>query len=99
MRGEHQRLAALRSSLDAAGLDGILVTALPNIRYLTGFSGSSALLVVTGREALFLTDFRYATQAPEEIGDVAHVVIEGSSLWKRLWEILPELAVASSAVE
>ena len=99
MRSQHQRLAALRTSLEASGLDGLLVTALPNIRYLTGFSGSSALLVVTPSEAVFLTDFRYATQAPEEVGDAAHVVIDGSSLWKRLWEILPELEVESLAFE
>ncbi len=95
----HARIAALRTSLDASGLDGLLVTALPNIRYLTGFSGSSALLVVTAKDALFLTDFRYATQAPEEVATAAHVVIEATSLWSRLWEILPELGVASLAFE
>jgi Xaa-Pro aminopeptidase len=41
------RLAALVDAITAAHLDGLLVTSLPNIRYLTGFSGSSALLFVT----------------------------------------------------
>ena len=41
------RLAALVDGLTAAHLDGLLLTGLSNIRYLTGFSGSSALLVVT----------------------------------------------------
>lgn len=99
MGGHQQRLATLRTSLAASNLDALLVTALPNIRYLTGFSGSSGLLVVTSREALFITDFRYATQAPEEIGDAAHIVIEGSSLWNRLWELLPALDVESLAFE
>ena len=40
-----RRVAALVDGLTAAHLDGLLLTSLPNIRYLTGFSGSSALLV------------------------------------------------------
>ena len=56
-------------------------------------------MVVTAKDALFLTDFRYATQAPEEVATAAHVVIEATSLWSRLWEILPELGVASLAFE
>ena len=65
---------------------------LPNIRYLTGFSGSSALLFVTQREAIFLTDFRYETQVAEEVGELAHVRIEAESLWTGLWAVLPQLA-------
>lgn len=99
MLGRAQRLATLRTSLAASGLDGMLVSSLPNIRYLTCFSGSNALLFVTAREAIFLTDFRYATQAPDEVGDAAHVIIEGVSLWNRLWELLPSLEVESVAFE
>ena len=54
-----KRLAALRASLAVAQLDALLVTSLPNIRYLTGFSGSNALLVVASGDAVLLTDFRY----------------------------------------
>jgi Xaa-Pro aminopeptidase len=93
------RLAALRGSLAAAERDALLVTALPNIRYLTGFSGSSALLVVTATDALFISDFRYDTQAREEVGDVARVVIEPVSLWSHLWQALPGLGVEVIAFE
>jgi Xaa-Pro aminopeptidase len=47
-----RRLAALRIAINAAKLDALLVSSLPNIRYLTGFSGSSALLVVSATDAL-----------------------------------------------
>jgi len=93
------RAAALRAALAAAELDALLVTSLPNIRYLTGFSGSSALLVVTQSELLFLSDFRYATQAMDEVGDAARVVIEPTSLWARLWTLLPSLGVHTIAFE
>ena len=43
------RQAALRVALDGEGLDALLVTHLPNIRYLTGFTGSAALLLVRAR--------------------------------------------------
>lgn len=77
----------------AAHLDALLVTSLPNIRYLTGFSGSSALLFVTPRETVFITDFRYQTQVADEVGALARVVIEPVSLWTALWRELPGLGV------
>ena len=53
------RLASLRAELASAELDALLVSAPPNARYLTGFSGSSSLLVVSQADAVLLTDFRY----------------------------------------
>jgi len=86
-----RRLAALLGGLTAAHVDALLVTSLANIRYLTGFSGTSALLFVSPRDTLFITDFRYQTQAAEEIGDAARVLIEGQSLWSGLWQQLAQL--------
>ncbi|HEX6964564.1 MAG TPA: aminopeptidase P family protein [Gemmatimonadaceae bacterium] len=86
-----ERLAALGAALEAAQLDALLLTSLPNIRYLTGFSGSSAIVVATPREIAFITDFRYATQVKDEVGDFAHVSIEPQSLWAGLWRVLPQL--------
>ena len=85
------RIAALVDGLTAAHLDGLLLTGLSNIRYLTGFSGSSALLVVTPRDVVFITDFRYQTQVVEEIGDIARISVEASSLWTGLWQQLATL--------
>ena len=85
------RLLALRRSLEEANLDGILLTSLPNIRYITGFTGSSALVAVTQSEVLFVTDFRYDTQVRAEVGDLARVDIEGQSLWDGLWRLLGEM--------
>jgi Xaa-Pro aminopeptidase len=79
-------LAALLDGLTAAHVDALLVTGLANVRYLTGFSGSSALLLVTPRETVLITDFRYQTQAADEVGDAARVLIEPQSLWTGLWQ-------------
>lgn len=50
----------------AAGVDALLVTHLPDVRYLTGFTGSSAAVVLAGRRAVLFTDGRYTTQAKIE---------------------------------
>ena len=55
------RYRTVRAALDAAGLDALVVTHLPNIFYLTGFGGTAAVLVLTRTRALLLTDFRYMT--------------------------------------
>ena len=65
-----RRLEALRGRLLAENVDAILVTSLPNIRYLTGFSGSSGLLVATLTRTVFITDFRYETQVADYTKDV-----------------------------
>ncbi len=48
-------------------LDAFLVTGQSNVRYLTGFSGSNGLCLVTGRAAVFMTDSRYTTQVRDEV--------------------------------
>ena len=78
--------------MDRSNLDALLLTGLANIRYLTGFSGSSALALVTLREVVLITDSRYETQAPEEVGGLARVDIQAQSLWAGLW---PRIAAAS----
>src|SRR5437868_7031658 len=86
-----RRLSALADGLTAAHIDGLLITSLPNIRYLTGFSGSSALLFASQRDVLLITDFRYQTQVAGEVGDLARVSIEPQSLWTGLWQQLSQL--------
>lgn len=72
----------------AEGLDEMLITHLPNIRYLTGFTGSAALLVVRADATVLISDFRYAAQAPVEVGSVAAVEIDLRSVWERLGKVL-----------
>ena len=86
------RIAALQAVLDEQHLDGLLLAGLSNVRYLTGFSGSNALVFVAARGGLTLfTDFRYQTQVVEEVGDVARVIIAPNSLWTELWAALPSV--------
>jgi Xaa-Pro aminopeptidase len=61
------RLQRTRSELSRHRLDALLVTHLPNIRYLCGFSGSAGVLLVAERQNFFFSDGRYTQQAREEV--------------------------------
>ncbi|HLR22649.1 MAG TPA: Xaa-Pro peptidase family protein [Pseudogracilibacillus sp.] len=61
-----QKLTKLRNKLADQDLDGILVTNPYNRRYITGFTGSAGVVLITQNEAIFITDFRYVTQAKEQ---------------------------------
>lgn len=81
------------------GLDGLLVTHLPNIRYLTGFTGSAALLLVREDVTVLISDFRYAAQATIEVGSAAAVEIDQRSVWDRLGRVLASNSLASLGIE
>src|SRR5256885_10508892 len=85
------RIAALRDALTAAHIDALVLSSLPNVRYLTGFSGTSALVLVTQRDVHFITDFRYDQQIKEEVGDIVVARIEAQSLWTGLWTLCSTL--------
>ena len=63
------RLNAFRTALEAAGLDALVVTGLPNIAYLTGFFASAAALIATGSELRLIGDGRYAEALADRARD------------------------------
>ncbi len=62
-----RRAARLRTRLADAGIDALLVTHLPNVRYLTGFTGSAGFVLVAADDLALFTDGRYTTQAGEQV--------------------------------
>jgi Xaa-Pro aminopeptidase len=73
-----RRIGAVRRKLTRTGLSGLLVTHLPDVRYLCGFTGSSAALAVTRRSVRMFTDGRYTTQAAEEVQGAKVDIASGS---------------------
>lgn len=61
-------------------LDAFIVIHPPNIFYLTGFSGSSGIVLVTGNGAILFTDPRYTTQAKQEVTAAQVKIVRGSLL-------------------
>jgi Xaa-Pro aminopeptidase len=74
----NRRMGTLRRRLTRAGLPGLLVTHLPDVRYLCGFTGSSAALAVTRRGGRLFTDGRYTAQAAEEVKAAQVEIASGS---------------------
>ena len=62
-------------------LDALLVPHLPNIRYLTGFTGSAGVLLIGQKgKPIFITDGRYTSQAHEQVEDARIIIGKGAAL-------------------
>lgn len=79
---DHQaRISRLRDAIASSSFDCLFVTRMPNVRYLSGFTGSSASLLIGEEATWFFTDGRYDVQSREELskaGVKARVVISGA---------------------
>lgn len=92
------KTAALKRSLPALGVDGILITDLANVRYLSGFSGSSAFIILTEKHSLFITDFRYKEQAAKEVRGFKRI-IEHSERAEKIKALCYEFGVGILGIE
>lgn len=63
---ENLKLQKLRTEMEQQQIESFLITSEYNLRYITGFTGSSGLALVTQDKAFFITDFRYTEQAAEQ---------------------------------
>jgi Xaa-Pro aminopeptidase len=76
------RQRRLRDELADRSLNALLVTHLPNVRYLCGFTGSAGILLVTAdaKKPIFLTDGRYTEQAHHQVEGAKIVISKGPAL-------------------
>ena len=81
------RQAKLREQLAATRFEGLLVSHLPNIQYLCGFTGSAGALLVEEAGSTFFTDVRYDTQSHSEVKG-ARVIIARKPILDALGEFL-----------
>ncbi|NLY19525.1 MAG: aminopeptidase P family protein [Clostridiaceae bacterium] len=65
----HQRLKELIKILEKEELDGILLTGRSNTFYFTGFTGSTSVCIVSREKVYLIVDFRYTSQAKEQVFD------------------------------
>lgn len=89
----------MRDALAVTGAQALLVSHAPNIRYLTGFTGSAGLLLLTADRCVLVTDFRYATQAPAETAGACEVAIDQRNVWERLGKVMASVGPESVVVE
>ncbi|MCC7477777.1 aminopeptidase P family protein [bacterium] len=86
-----KRIELLRERMAREGTDALLVSSLPNVFYLSGFSGSTAALLLSEREQLFFADFRYHGRVRQEAGPAWEIIDSSAS---PLRELLPATASA-----
>lgn len=96
--GESVPLKELQKKLDSVGLEALLVTHPINRRYVTQFTGTSGVALITGSEAFLITDFRYITQA-EEQAPAFTVVRHGDSIWQTVASLCAERKVKTLGFE
>jgi len=72
-----ERRARLVARLPDLGADAFLVNRLPNVRFLTGYTGSFDEMAATESGGIFLTDGRYIEQARHEVPDLQRVTYSG----------------------
>jgi len=74
------RILRLLAALATNRFDSLLITHLPNVHYLCGFTGSSAILLVANRSCILITDGRYRDQAQEEVRGAKIMIARKSPL-------------------
>jgi Xaa-Pro aminopeptidase len=75
-----RRLRGLRKALKQQGIEALLITNLPDVRYLCGFTGSNAALAITPTRAALFTDGRYTVQARQQTQSARVAIAKKSAL-------------------
>src|SRR5215469_3105845 len=87
---EASRLRALREKMAEQEIEALLITHLPDVRYLCRFTGSNAALIITAKKAALFTDGRYTAQARQET-QAARVIIAKKSALREACGLLESL--------
>jgi Xaa-Pro aminopeptidase len=93
--GHGLRRSRIAARLEELGVDALLVTDLPNVRYLTGFTGSNGQMLIAAAGERFFTDGRYIEQSRHEVEDCERAIYLGSAGFvEPLARACAELAIA-----
>lgn len=85
------RVMTLSHELEAVGADACIVSSMPNMRYYSGFTGDSGVLLVKGDERYLFTDSRYREQAMQQAPDyVYNEFANRSEMWKAVKTVLDQ---------
>ncbi|MGI5875391.1 MAG: M24 family metallopeptidase [Dethiobacteria bacterium] len=99
MLGIKVRIDRLRKKMVENNIEALLVTHRPNVRYLSGFTGSSGFLLVTLQDTLLFTDFRYVQQGKEEAPLFEIVRIQNSLDFAFLVDFIAQKGLGTLALE
>ncbi|MED2975694.1 Xaa-Pro peptidase family protein [Bacillus swezeyi] len=86
------KLNKLRELFRGLGIEGLLVTSSINLRYITGFTGSSGLAVISEDKAVFITDFRYMEQAKKQASGF-EIVQHSGGIVQKTADVIKEMGL------
>lgn len=92
------RLKQIREKLNEFGLDGLLITNSKNRRYMTGFTGTAGIVVISLTKAVFITDFRYVEQAKNQVKNYEIVQHKGP-IHEEVASLVKELGIKKMGFE
>lgn len=92
------KLEKLRNLFGQLDIDGMLVTSSANLQYMTGFTGSSGLAVISKERAAFITDFRYTEQAKTQVKGF-DIIEHGGSLIQTVMDTILEYGIKKLGFE
>lgn len=81
------RLQKFREQLNNLNLDGMIITNPQNRQYLSGFTGSSGVLLISAGQAVIVTDFRYWQQVSQEVKEF-DLHRQGPNLWQSVFQCI-----------
>ncbi|WP_269148246.1 M24 family metallopeptidase [Planococcus antarcticus] len=92
------KLQKLRTEMKRREVGAILVTSPFNLRYITEFTGTAGLAIITPERAIFITDFRYTEQANDQIKEFEVVQAE-KNLMDQAVQTIKSLGIQTLAFE
>ncbi|MGP7816209.1 aminopeptidase P family protein [Niallia sp. 01092] len=93
-----EKLKKLRNALIEANVDGIVITSKFNRRYISNFTGSAGVVLISGEDAKFITDFRYMEQAANQC-EGFDIVQHTGPIYKEVAEQAKKLGIKKLAFE
>ncbi|MCH5584159.1 aminopeptidase P family protein [Shimazuella sp. AN120528] len=91
----NQRVVRLQDVMRQKGIEALLLTNRRNCYYISNFTGSSGVILLTKDDAYLLTDFRYLSQVKEQSPDFTVVEHLGNQMYPKVAETCKSLGVSS----
>jgi len=92
------KLEKLRATFEQLHIDGLLITSNYNRRYMTGFTGTAGVVLVSKTKAIFITDFRYTEQAAAQCPDF-EIVKHTASIFEEVAKVAKEIGITKLGFE
>ncbi|NPC93269.1 aminopeptidase P family protein [Bacillus sp. WMMC1349] len=93
------KLKKLRELFYGLGIEGLLVTSQVNLQYMTGFTGSSGLAVISEDRAVFITDFRYTEQAKRQVVNGFEIIEHTGGMSATTVDVIKEMGLKKIGFE